>query len=74
MVFSTQSQSSGNPGQASFPFLVQEGQIKADTVVRHALPGIGVGLKFSAVSEQNRPQLAALMTKPAWFIAFPCIS
>jgi hypothetical protein len=41
---------------------------------RHALPGVGVGLKFLAVSEQNRPQLAALMTKPAWFIAFPCKS
>jgi PilZ domain len=52
------------PGiQAKLHFLVQEGQIRADTVVRHALPGIGVGLKFLAVSEQDRPQLAALMTR-----------
>jgi PilZ domain len=48
---------------AKLHFLVQEGHIRADTVVRHALPGIGVGLKFLAVSEQDRPQLAALMTR-----------
>jgi PilZ domain len=48
---------------AKLHFLVQEGQIRADTVVRHALPGTGVGLKFLAVSEQDRPQLAALITR-----------
>src|SRR5437899_2887340 len=44
-------------------FLVQEGQIRADAVVRHARPGVGLGLKFTALSEQDRPKLAALLTR-----------
>jgi hypothetical protein len=48
---------------AKLHFLVQEGQIRAETIVRHALPGLGLGLKFLAVSEQDRPQLVALMTR-----------
>ncbi len=44
-------------------FLVQEGQIRADAVVRHVKPGGGLGLKFKAVSEKDRPNLAALMRR-----------
>ena len=44
-------------------FLVQEGQIRADAVVRHAKPGAGLGLKFIALTEQDRPKLAALLTR-----------
>ncbi len=44
-------------------FLVEEGQIRADAVVRHAKAGVGLGLKFSALSEQDRPRLAALLTR-----------
>jgi len=44
-------------------FLVQEGQIRADAVVRHAKSGDGLGLKFTAVSEQDRPKLAALLNR-----------
>jgi len=44
-------------------FLVQEGQIRADAVVRHAEFGVGLGLKFTALSEQDRPKLAALLTR-----------
>jgi len=44
-------------------FLVAEGQIRADAVVRHATPGAGLGLKFTALSEQDRPKLAALITR-----------
>jgi PilZ domain len=44
-------------------FLVQEGQIRADAVVRHSLSGEGLGLKFMALSEQDRPNLAALLTR-----------
>jgi len=44
-------------------FLVPEGQIRADAVVRHATPGVGLGLKFTALSEQDRPKLAALLTR-----------
>jgi len=44
-------------------FLVQEGQIRADAVVRHARSGVGLGLKFTALSEQDRPKLAGLLTR-----------
>jgi len=44
-------------------FLVEEGQIRADAVVRHAEPGTGLGLKFTALTEQDRPKLAALLTR-----------
>jgi hypothetical protein len=44
-------------------FLVQEGQIRAKAVVRHAKPGSGLGLKFTALTEEDGPRLAALMTR-----------
>ena len=44
-------------------FLEAEGQIRADAVVRHARAGAGLGLKFTALSEQDRPKLAALITR-----------
>jgi len=44
-------------------FLVQEGEIKAEAVVRHGMRGAGVGLKFLALSEQGKPRLAALLTR-----------
>jgi hypothetical protein len=44
-------------------FLVQESQIRADAVVRHVRPGGGLGLKLKAVSEKDRPNLAALMRR-----------
>jgi hypothetical protein len=44
-------------------FLVQEGQIRADAVVRHAKSGVGLGLKFTALSELDRPKLAALLAR-----------
>jgi hypothetical protein len=47
----------------SLHFLVQEGHIRADAVVRHVKPGDGLGLKLQAVSEKDRPNLAALMKR-----------
>ena len=44
-------------------FLVQEGQIRADAVVKHVKSGSGVGMKFAAVSQEDRPRLAALMAR-----------
>ena len=44
-------------------FLVAEGQIRADAVVRHAKAGSGLGLRFTALSEQDRPKLAALIAR-----------
>jgi hypothetical protein len=48
---------------ARLDFLVLEGQIRADAVVRHAKSGDGLGLKFVALSEQDRPKLAALLNR-----------
>jgi hypothetical protein len=44
-------------------FLVQEGQIRAEALVRHVKPGSGLGLKFSALPEEDGPRLTALMTR-----------
>jgi PilZ domain len=44
-------------------FLVQEGQIRADAVVKYVKSGTGVGMKFAAVSQEDRPRLAALMSR-----------
>jgi PilZ domain len=44
-------------------FLVQEGEISALAVVRHAQPGSGLGLKFVSVKEDHYRQLAALLNR-----------
>ncbi len=44
-------------------FLVQEGEISAQAVVRHARPGSGLGLKFTSVREDQHRQLAALINR-----------
>lgn len=48
---------------ANLEFLVQEGHIRAEAVVRHARPGEGVGLKFTAMAEKDRPRLEALLKR-----------
>ena len=48
---------------ATIDFLVQEGQIRAEAVVRHVEPGRGLGLQFTAVYEEDRPRLAGLMKR-----------
>ena len=52
-------------------FLVEEGQIRADAVVKHAKAGTGLGLKFTALTEQDRPKLAALITRLRSVQQFP---
>jgi hypothetical protein len=44
-------------------FLVQEGQIRADGIVKRVEPGHGLALKFTAMSELDRPRLAKLMIR-----------
>lgn len=48
---------------AKLDFLVPEGQIRAEAVIRHILPTIGIGLKFTALVKEDRPRLAALMAR-----------
>jgi PilZ domain len=44
-------------------FLVEEGQIRAEGVVRHLEPAGGLGLKFTAMPDADRPRLAMLITR-----------
>jgi PilZ domain len=44
-------------------FLVQEGQIRAEAVVRRAEPGRGLAMKFTAVSEEDRLRLEVLINR-----------
>jgi hypothetical protein len=60
-LMTTETQATGTVSRLNF--LVAEGQIRADAEVRHVRPGTGLGLKFTALSEQDRPKLAALLTR-----------
>jgi hypothetical protein len=48
---------------AELDFLVQEGQIRAEAVVRHAEPGRGLGLRFTAVRNEDRLRLEELVKR-----------
>jgi hypothetical protein len=48
---------------AKLDFLVQEGRIKADAVVRHVKSGSGLGLRFIAVADEDRQHLKALLSR-----------
>ena len=49
--------------KAKLDFLVQEGQIRAEAVVRYHVPGGGLGLKFTAIPDRDCPQLVALLNR-----------
>jgi hypothetical protein len=44
-------------------FLVQEGQIRADAVVKRVEPSLGLALKFTAVMDDDRSRMAALINR-----------
>jgi hypothetical protein len=48
---------------AKLDFLVQEGRIKAEAVVRHVKRGSGIGLRFIAVADEDRSRLKALLSR-----------
>jgi len=60
-LFVETSKSHGVGSTATLDFLVREGQIRAGAVVRRVEPSRGLGLKFTAVSKEDRPRLAALI-------------
>jgi hypothetical protein len=49
--------------KANLDLLVQEGQIRAEAVVRHLTPHGGLGLKFTAITDQDCPRLVALLNR-----------
>ena len=49
--------------EATIGFLVQEGQITANAVVRHVRPSGGLGLKFTAIPGQDHLRLGMLIAR-----------
>ena len=49
--------------KANLDFLVQEGQIRAEAVIRHLVPGRGLGLRFTAIIDKDCPRLVALLNR-----------
>jgi hypothetical protein len=48
---------------AKLDFLVQEGSIRADAVVRHVKGGIGLGLRFTATADEDRQRLRSMLSR-----------
>jgi len=44
-------------------FLVQEGQIRAEAIVKRWEAANGLGLRFTAISDEDRHRLATLLTR-----------
>jgi hypothetical protein len=49
--------------KAKLDFLVQDGQIRVEATVRHLIPNGGLGLKFTAITDQDCPHLASLINR-----------
>ena len=49
-------------------FLVQEGPIRADAVVRHLNPGHGVGLQFITMRDRDRSHMATLLNRLSRYV------
>ena len=49
--------------RAEIHFCVQEGQIRTEGIVRHVAPGRGLGLRFTAIKEADRPHFIRLMDR-----------
>jgi hypothetical protein len=63
-----QTRQSRNVGaKTNLHFLVEEGQIRAEAVVRHVVPGRGLGLEITTVVEEDRQRLAELMKRVRGF-------
>ena len=48
---------------AQLDFLVPEGNIRVEAEVRRLVPSGGLGLKFTAISDQDGPNLVALLNR-----------
>jgi hypothetical protein len=48
---------------AELNFLVQEGQIRANAVIRYMKPGEGLGMRFTSLRDEDRLRLATLMNR-----------
>jgi hypothetical protein len=48
---------------AQIHFLVREGQIRTEGVIRHLQPGHGLGFRFIAVKDEDRPRLISFVNR-----------
>jgi hypothetical protein len=44
-------------------FLVPEGQIRAEAAIQYVIPPRGLGLKFTAITDHDCPNLVALLNR-----------
>jgi hypothetical protein len=44
-------------------FLVEDGEVRATALVRYALPGIGLGLQFKAVRQEDQARFSAMIKR-----------
>lgn len=58
--------------KAQLDFLVREGNIRVEAEVRHLIPSGGLGLKFIAISDQDCPNLIALLKRIRSLSHSPC--
>jgi hypothetical protein len=49
--------------KARIDFLVPEGQIRAEAVIQYVIPQGGLGLKFTAITDQDCPNLIRLINR-----------
>ena len=49
--------------RAEIHFCDREGQIRTEGIVRHVVPGRGLGLRFTAIKEADRPHFIRLMDR-----------
>jgi hypothetical protein len=49
--------------KAKIDFLVPEGQIRAEAMIQYVIPPGGLGLKFTAITDQDCPNLVALLNR-----------
>jgi len=62
-LFITTAQQRPLGAKAKVDFLVPDGQIRAEAVIRHVIQNIGLGLKFAALVKEDRQHLATLMAR-----------
>jgi PilZ domain len=49
--------------RAEIHFCDHEGEIKTEGIVRHVVPGRGLGVRFTAIKEADRPHFIRLMDR-----------
>ncbi len=53
----------GLGAKSTIDFLIPEGRLRVEALVRHVSGGLGFGLQFTAVEDGDRPQLAFLLNR-----------